>query len=165
VTLVAHPSALERAVELLVDSLAAGPRPAAEMVTLAASGGVSPATLRRARREAGVVKLREGFGRGGRWLLALPGPIDAQAANGNGRVAGSNGSVAPPDSRRRFLALAAESGLSPGELRRLLHDELDRAARAHETALTAADRRLFEGDPGYIGPGPRTASARQRKRP
>ena len=62
----------EDACTLLRQVLAAGPRPAAEVVQIARQRGVALITLRRARRRAGVLTFRRGFGPKACYLWKLP---------------------------------------------------------------------------------------------
>lgn len=71
------PSAMEEAQAFLKQSLAEGPRPSAEVQQAAQTAGITPTTLRRARRQLGVVARVEGFQ--GRWVLALPDEAAATA--------------------------------------------------------------------------------------
>src|SRR5207249_9444632 len=78
-------------VEFLRAALAGGERPATEVLTEATTLGIAEMTLRRARKALGVQVRREGFGKDGRFLLALAsnGSDAAEAArqphgNGNG---------------------------------------------------------------------------------
>jgi len=59
------------AVEFLRAVLASGERPASEVLREAAALGIAEITLRRARKALGVQVRREGFGKDGRFLLAL----------------------------------------------------------------------------------------------
>jgi hypothetical protein len=74
-------SALDDAVGFVRAALADGERPAAEVTALAATQGISGATLRRAVKQAGVVKRKVGQpGHPQRWLWSLsgdaPGGVD-----------------------------------------------------------------------------------------
>jgi len=87
------------AVEFLRAALADGERPASEVLREAAALGVAEITLRRARKAVGVQVRREGFGKDGRFLLALPGngvetaeKVTPPSADGSG-----NGAHAPED--------------------------------------------------------------------
>ena len=64
--------AQSEAVEFLRAALAGGERPATEVLREAAAFGIAEITLRRARKALGVQVRREGFGKDGRFLLALP---------------------------------------------------------------------------------------------
>lgn len=70
--------AREAAAGFLLDNLAGGERPAAEVIDLARSGGVSLRTLKRAAAALGVVVRKAGL-RGWRWSLpgegCQPGPL------------------------------------------------------------------------------------------
>ncbi len=52
----------DRACDFLLESLSAGPRPAAELLRAAMQQGIRPQTLRRAKSALGVRSLRQGFG-------------------------------------------------------------------------------------------------------
>jgi len=96
--LLAHPApeadraALTDAMDFLRAALADGERQATEVLTEATTLGIAEMTLRRARKALGVLVRRQGFGKDGRFLLALPNGSDAAAAakqsngvgNGNG---------------------------------------------------------------------------------
>ncbi|MCE9618485.1 MAG: AAA family ATPase [Planctomycetes bacterium] len=60
------------AVDWLRKALADGPMLAEEVKQQAEQNGISAATLRRAKREAGVEAKREGFGPGAKWYWMLP---------------------------------------------------------------------------------------------
>src|SRR5438094_490203 len=62
-------------------------RPATEVLTEATVLGVAEMTLRRARKALSVRVRRQGFGKDGRFLLALP----SNARDGTGEVSPSNG--------------------------------------------------------------------------
>jgi len=64
--------AQSEAVEFLRAALAGGERPATEVLREAAAFGIAEITLRRARKALGVQVRREGFGKDGGFLLALP---------------------------------------------------------------------------------------------
>ena len=64
--------AQSEAVEFLRAALAGGERPATEVLREAAAFGIAEITLRRARKALGVQVRREGFGKDGKFLLALP---------------------------------------------------------------------------------------------
>ncbi len=75
------------AVEFLRAVLASGERPASEVLREAAALGIAEITLRRARKALGVQVRREGFGKDGRFLLALPSngsDLAAEARQSNG---------------------------------------------------------------------------------
>ena len=87
------------AVEFLRAALADGERPATEVLNEARVLGIAEITLRRARKALGVQVRREGFGKDGRFLLALPSngsdaahgagqPNGAGNGNGNGNANG-----------------------------------------------------------------------------
>jgi hypothetical protein len=59
-------------VEFLRAALTEGEPPASEVLREASDLGIAEITLRRARKALGVQVRREGFGRDGRFLLALP---------------------------------------------------------------------------------------------
>src|SRR5579871_969592 len=67
---VGEPSRLEEACAFLRETLAEGPRPAAEVERLARGYGISDHTLRRARRELSVTAQHDG--RSGQWAITLP---------------------------------------------------------------------------------------------
>lgn len=73
--------ALSEAVEWLRAELAEGPRPAREMERAARAANIVPATLRRARRTAGVRSRRRGFGPGAEYVWALMHVIDAHTVS------------------------------------------------------------------------------------
>src|SRR5438128_9387484 len=58
--------------EFLRAALAEGERTATDVLTEATALGIAEITLRRARKALGVQVRREGFGKDGRFLLALP---------------------------------------------------------------------------------------------
>src|SRR5262249_12124869 len=60
------------AVEFLRAALGGGERPATDVLREASVLGIAEITLRRARKALGVQVRREGFGRDGKFLLALP---------------------------------------------------------------------------------------------
>ncbi len=60
------------AVRFLLAALADGERPATEVPREATALGIAEITLRRARKALGVQVRREGFGKDGRFFLALP---------------------------------------------------------------------------------------------
>ncbi len=64
--------ARSEAIEILQDVLSDGPRPTADVLKQARPLGITEATLRRARKQLGIQRIKEGFGEEGRWLLALP---------------------------------------------------------------------------------------------
>lgn len=66
-------SAVEEAEKFLVDLLAAEPLPAKDVFAAANQVGIAERTLKRAKKNAGVVTNREGFGRGSHVLWSLPG--------------------------------------------------------------------------------------------
>ena len=70
--------ALSEAMEFLRAELAEGRVEVAIIQSTAKRAGISERTLKRARRDLGVVKSREGFGPGGKFYLALPDPIGGQ---------------------------------------------------------------------------------------
>src|SRR5438093_7765023 len=77
------------AMEFLRAALADGERPATEVLNEATVLGIAEITLRRARKALSVRVRRQGFGKEGRFLLALPSngadPADrATQPNGNG---------------------------------------------------------------------------------
>ena len=97
--LLAHPApeadraALTDAMDFLRAALADGERQATEVLTEATTLGIAEMTLRRARKALGVLVRRQGFGKDGRFLLALPSSGFAAAdgvrqsngaGNGNG---------------------------------------------------------------------------------
>ncbi len=85
--------ALGEAVEFLHATLADGERPASDVLREATNLGIAESTLRRARKAPGVQVRREGFGKDGGLLLALP-PNGADAAAGakqSNRVGNGNG--------------------------------------------------------------------------
>jgi AAA domain-containing protein len=59
---------------ILAEILAEGPLPARTVKALAGEAGVSERTLARAREALGVTTQREGFGKGARYVWALPDP-------------------------------------------------------------------------------------------
>jgi len=74
-------SARSDAEEVLRDILSDGPVPAREAKALARDAGIADRTLDRAREAIGAVTRREGFGKGARYLWALPdNPMDAMPA-------------------------------------------------------------------------------------
>ena len=69
--------------------MADGERPATEVLTEATALGVAEMTLRRARKALRANVRRQGFGKDGRFLLALPSNVSDTAPgvrqpNGNG---------------------------------------------------------------------------------
>jgi putative DNA primase/helicase len=66
-------SAVEEAEKFLVDLLAAEPLPANDVLAAANQAGIAERTLKRAKKNAGIVIKREGFGRGSYVLWSLPG--------------------------------------------------------------------------------------------
>jgi hypothetical protein len=67
--------------EVLREILSEGPMPAKEAKALAREAGIAERTLDRAREAIGAVTRREGFGKGARYLWALPdNPMDAMPA-------------------------------------------------------------------------------------
>ncbi|MEW6272877.1 MAG: AAA family ATPase [Thermodesulfobacteriota bacterium] len=72
-------SALSEAIDYLRAELADGERDAGEVQRAAERAGISERTLRRARTSLRVRAARRGYGRGGRWVWALP-PIGGQTA-------------------------------------------------------------------------------------
>jgi len=75
--------------EFLRAALAYGERPATEVLNEATALGIAEMTLRRARKALSVRVRRQGFGKDGRFLLALPSngadAVDgARQSNGNG---------------------------------------------------------------------------------
>jgi hypothetical protein len=62
----------EAAAEWLTNYLAFGKRPVAEIKEDAIQMGVSWSTLRRAAEDLELEKYKEGFGKAGKWLWALP---------------------------------------------------------------------------------------------
>jgi hypothetical protein len=69
--------------EVLREILSEGPVPAREAKALARDAGIAERTLDRARDAIGAVTRREGFGKGARYLWALPdNPMDAMSAMG-----------------------------------------------------------------------------------
>jgi len=72
-----EPDALDEAVDWLHAVLGLGRVEAKRVERLARDAGLSMTTVRRARKLAGVVSEREGFGPGGKWYWALS--IDAQS--------------------------------------------------------------------------------------
>jgi hypothetical protein len=68
------PGEREEATEFLRGELAAGPQPALQVMKAAAALGISLITLKRAKKDLGIVSRREGFGKDGRWLWVLPTP-------------------------------------------------------------------------------------------
>jgi hypothetical protein len=92
--LLAHPApeadraALADAMEFLRAALVDGERPASDVLSEATTLGIAEMTLRRARKALRVHVRRQGFGKDGRFLLALPSngtdPADgAKRTNGN----------------------------------------------------------------------------------
>lgn len=75
---------LDEAIVFLRGALRDGPRPALEVEAEARAEALSLRTLRRARKELGVVAAREGFGPGGRWMWALPSPATADDDDATG---------------------------------------------------------------------------------
>ena len=71
--------ALTEAIEFLRAALADGERTADDVTREARKSGISDRTLRRARREAGILKRREGFGPAGHWNWSLPLKADGQS--------------------------------------------------------------------------------------
>lgn len=67
-------SETDEAVDLLRQELAGGPRPVAEMQTLAGRAGIGKKALRRAKDRLGVQSKRHGFGAGGVWKWAIDAP-------------------------------------------------------------------------------------------
>jgi hypothetical protein len=65
-------AALTDAMEFLREALAHGERPATEVLHEATAFGIAERTLRRARKGLSVHVRREGFGKDGKFLLALP---------------------------------------------------------------------------------------------
>jgi putative DNA primase/helicase len=61
---------LREAMDFLKEELSEGPRLTKKVAASAREAGVSPATLRRARRELGVIPRKANFEEG--WLLSLP---------------------------------------------------------------------------------------------
>ncbi len=87
------------AVEFLRVALAGGERPASDVLREAAALGIAEITLRRAPKAVGVQVRREGFGKDGRFFLALlssavqmpdEGRTPKPAANGSGNLAHSS---------------------------------------------------------------------------
>jgi hypothetical protein len=67
--------------KVLREILSDGPVPAKEVKALARDAGIAERTLDRAREAIGAVTRREGFGKGARYLWALPdNPMDAMPA-------------------------------------------------------------------------------------
>jgi hypothetical protein len=60
------------AAEWLTSFLMFGARPAKDVERAASDSGIAWATMRRAASELEIVKTRQGYGRGGCWLWALP---------------------------------------------------------------------------------------------
>ena len=73
-------SALEDAEDWLRSELSGGPVPARRIEALAKRAGISPRTLRRARKSLGVVTRRAGFGPGGWSVWCLVGTDPSGAA-------------------------------------------------------------------------------------
>jgi hypothetical protein len=63
---------LDEAKEFLLEQLSGEPAEADEMKKKARSAGLSERTLRRAKEALGILSVREGFGRDGRWVWSLP---------------------------------------------------------------------------------------------
>lgn len=63
-------SAMDRAKELILDMLEAGPTDAAGILAVAEGDGISERTMQRAAESLGVVKTKAGFSGG--WMWALP---------------------------------------------------------------------------------------------
>ena len=74
-------------------ALAAGEHPASEVLQEATALGLAAITLRRARKALGVQVRREGFGKDGRFLLALQsnGSDAAEGARDANRLGNGNG--------------------------------------------------------------------------
>ena len=96
--------------EFLRAALADGERPATDVLGEATTLGIAEMTLRRARKALGVLVRRQGFGKDGRFLLALPsnGP-SAAAADGEG-VRHSNGNGHGNGFGHKHVELAVPSG-------------------------------------------------------
>ena len=75
------------AVEFLRAALAEGERTASDVLREAAALGIAEITLRRARKALGVQVRREGFGKDGRFILALP----SNGSDAGGEARRSNG--------------------------------------------------------------------------
>jgi putative DNA primase/helicase len=67
----------EQVVDWLKEVLDAGPLPARDVQAQARECGFSSATLRRAKKDVGVLVTREGYGKEGKWRWKLPAAIDA----------------------------------------------------------------------------------------
>jgi hypothetical protein len=80
--------AIAEATEFLEQELGDGPRCSSEVDIAARANGISDRTLARAKKRTGVKAEREGFGKGGRWMLRLPHddqrvPNSSKGANKN----------------------------------------------------------------------------------
>lgn len=73
-----HAHRLLAARDWLEQTLAPKPLPARQVIDLADRQGIAAATLRRAKRHARIVTIREGFGPGARFIWHLPGPVNGR---------------------------------------------------------------------------------------
>ena len=71
-------SSIDRAKCLLNDLLHGPPIPVSIVEENAQMQGISRRTMQRARKELGLVCIRQGFAAGGQWLLRLPGQAQAR---------------------------------------------------------------------------------------
>jgi putative DNA primase/helicase len=70
--------ALAEAEDFLLQELQSGRVESCLIFEQAKKAGITPRTLKRARAKLGVQSIREGFGAGGKFYLALPDPIEGQ---------------------------------------------------------------------------------------
>ncbi len=68
--------ARDNARDMLQNWLSDGPRPVCEVEQEAATTGISRRSLQRARKDLGVISIKNGFGANGSWSLQLAGRND-----------------------------------------------------------------------------------------
>lgn len=62
----------DEAKEYLADALQSGPKPVTDLLKGARAQGISERTLRRAKKDMGIEKQKQGFGDSGQWVWELP---------------------------------------------------------------------------------------------
>src|SRR5207244_560084 len=115
---------LSGAKTFLQDLLIGGPVPSAVLDAKASGAGIAGRTLKRARKELGVVSTRDGFGEGSEWMAALPFHSDQGEEGTMAPVAPGDALSLEDPVAERAAIMEFEGGLTRSEAEQLAGDEV-----------------------------------------